>query len=90
MPLARLSRNAMCCQFCGIRLSLKSNLSGTCCCPGEIRLLLLLLLPFFANEISILAAQWHLGGPLVGRRFSWQKGLTLPASAWSWVVGALS
>jgi hypothetical protein len=57
---------------------------------GESSLFLLLLLPFVANDISILAAQWPLGGPLVRRQFSWQKGLTLPASAWSCVVGALS
>ncbi len=41
-------------------------------CIGEIRLLLLLLLPFFTNDIGILADRSHLVGPFERKRFSWQ------------------
>ena len=44
----------------------QSKAKGSCVCPGDIRLPLLLLLPLVStNRFSILEPQWHLGAPLL-------------------------
>lgn len=80
MPLAHLNLTAIYFQSSGLCLRRISKANGSCCWPGDNRLLL--LLPFSTNRFSILEPQWHLGEPLARGRYLEQKILiTLWATA---------